>query len=110
MKIKMIKFGEEYKEWPDDRKIRYLEKLASAMNEAAAEMEKERDEAFAFAKNAERQIKAASELRDAQIEITTKQLLESNSANQRNLQLIQRLQDRIRAQDLVIEKLNGSDG
>jgi len=39
-----IKWGKEYLDWPDDRKIRYLEKLSAAMNEAAHLVQVERDE------------------------------------------------------------------
>jgi len=43
----MIAWGPEYAAWPADRKINYLEKLASSMNHAADVMQKERNRALA---------------------------------------------------------------
>lgn len=40
---KMIRFGPDFDEWEDDRKIRYLKALASSMNEAADTIQKERN-------------------------------------------------------------------
>lgn len=39
-----INWGERYKTWPNDKKIKYLEELAASMNHAAFLIQNERDE------------------------------------------------------------------
>lgn len=51
-----IKWGKKYNQWPDKDKIRYLEKLASAMNEAARLLQDERDELLPLIKLKEAQV------------------------------------------------------
>lgn len=89
--VKLIDFGADYKAWPARRKIDYLEKLASSMNQAADLMQKERDRAFAAAANFEKQIEAASKLHDVQNATMVKQLNASNAQKQEFLQQIESL-------------------
>lgn len=42
-KVKQIKWGEDFKEWPEAKQLNYAKQLASAMNQAADEMQKDRD-------------------------------------------------------------------
>lgn len=45
-KVKQIQWGDEFNAWPVDKQIGYAKQLASAMNEAADEMQKDRDRCF----------------------------------------------------------------
>ena len=45
-KVKQIAWGEDFLAWPIEKQVDYAKKLASAMNEAAAEMQKDRDRHF----------------------------------------------------------------
>ena len=109
-KAPRIKFGEEYKAWPDAKKIDYLEKLSSSLNYALEVMQGERDFAYNAASAMEQRMDAAIRMKDTQAKITQEQLLQSNAQNQRNLQKIQQLSATVRARDAVIEKLNGGNG
>lgn len=51
-----IKWGKKYEQWPDKDKIRYLEKLASSMNNAARLLQDERNELLPLIKLKEEQV------------------------------------------------------
>lgn len=53
-----IKWGEEFQEWDDDKKIAYLTKFSEAMNHAADTIQKERDELGALVEKKEAQLEA----------------------------------------------------
>lgn len=42
-KIKMISWGKDYKSWDNERKVEYLEALASSLNDACDRMQQERN-------------------------------------------------------------------
>ena len=56
-----IKYGDKYKGWSDERKITYLENLASAMNHAAALVQDERNDALELCDKKEAQLEAMNE-------------------------------------------------
>ena len=45
-KVKQIVWGDKFNEWSVEKQLDYAKKLASAMNEAADEMQKDRDRCF----------------------------------------------------------------
>jgi len=98
-----IAFGEEFESWDDARKIRYLKALASSMNEAARDMQEQRneiaiqcDQLKALAANADKAL-------HIQKTVTINQLRAGNEQVQALSKQIQELQVRIKAQDAVIE-------
>ncbi len=54
----MINWGRLYREWTDDKKITYLEKLASSMNHAAHLIQTERNQLGDLCEKKEKQIKS----------------------------------------------------
>lgn len=59
--IKQISWGDEFKAWPVEKQIDYAKKLASAMNEAAREMQKDRDRHYEARVLAEKQREEAEQ-------------------------------------------------
>ena len=95
-KTPRIKWGRKYLEWSDVRKVVYLEKLASSLNWAAGQIEKERDELIRIAKGQEQQIVQLQERLAAQIELLQKRLLRFNEQKQGYIEENQELKSRLR--------------
>lgn len=76
--IKQIAWGDDFKAWPVEKQVEYAKKLASAMNEAAREMQKDRDRHYEARVLAEKQCDAAAKA--TQIAKTTmiQSVLDSN--------------------------------
>ena len=60
-KVKQIKWGDKFQAWPVERQLNYAKSLASAMNEAADEMQKDRNRCFDAMKLAEAQMEEAQQ-------------------------------------------------
>ncbi len=56
-----IRWGEEYKSWPVERRLSYAERLASSMNHAADLLQTERNKLLEVVKRQEEQLKQATE-------------------------------------------------
>jgi len=56
-----ITWGEDYLAWPLERRLRYAERLASTMNHAADELQKDRNRVIDAALHQEAQLTAAKE-------------------------------------------------
>lgn len=104
--VKMIKFGKEFESWPDPRKIEYLKKLASAMNQAASDMQDERNKMIDAVKMQQTLCENAEKALEIQKKIVYNNLTASNAQNNKYIESIQRLNTRVKAQDKVIEELN----
>jgi len=61
LKPPKIKWGEKYKGWSEERKIIYLQNLASSMNHAAALIQDERNKALELCEKKEAQLEAMNE-------------------------------------------------
>ncbi len=78
----MIAWGKEYADWPQDRKIRYLEKLASAMNHAADVMQKERNLALERIAALDKRLAATGEQHASEIRILHDRFQDFNASRQ----------------------------
>ena len=56
-----IAWGDRYKMWPDAKKIKYLEELASSMNHAAFLIQNERDELNVLCERKEKMLNTLSQ-------------------------------------------------
>ena len=91
-KVKQIKWGDEFNEWPVDRQLNYAKQLASAMNKAADEMQQDRDRHLEARKLAEKQREEAYQARDIAKETLQQNITESNAEIHQLQQLVGDLQ------------------
>jgi len=77
--IKQISWGEDFKAWPVEKQVEYAKKLASAMNEAAREMQKDRDRHYEARVLAEKQRDAAAEATEIAKSTMVQSVLDSNT-------------------------------
>lgn len=105
--VKSLAWGDDYKEWPIEKRLEYAEALAAAMNDAADRIQQERDkllEENILIKNLNAN---AQKFADISRESLVKNITESNQLNQDYIREIAELKVRINAQEKVIEQLNG---
>jgi putative cell wall-binding protein len=105
-RVPMIRFGTEFEAWEDKRKIEYLKKLASSMNEAARVMQDERNELALTVSSLQQQLLNLEKNLTQVKNIMIKNITDSNESKEQNLGQIMQLQSRVKAQDAVIEQLN----
>ena len=109
-RIPQIKFGDEFEQWDDSRKIRYLKELASSMNEAARLMQNERNSLAAELAEAKALVVNAEKALHIQKAVTMSQLGSGNEQVQILSKQIMDLQTRVKAQDVTIKTLNAELG
>lgn len=105
-KLKMIKFGDEFEQWDVAKKIDYLKKLASSMNQAADMMQTERNIIAEEYKVAKAQLENSESNLHIQKAIVMKAITDNNAAKEEYIRRIQELEYRVKTQDGVIESLN----
>lgn len=108
--IPQIDFGEDFKNFDDARKIRYLKLFSSAMNDVADKIQIERDQLL----NELHKLKIVLENADKAVSIQKNIVLQAITAhNQEKQELINRLQEleiKVREQETLIEVLeNGGN-
>lgn len=104
---KPLTFDPEFDKRKPADQIGYLKKLASSQNEALDMMQKERDELVQKLKVAQTQAASAEQAYYTQKEIVANLITQSNAENQGIAERIHELESRVRAQDELIEGLNG---
>jgi hypothetical protein len=104
-KFKMINYGEDFEKWGDARKISYLKKLASSMNNAADLMQQERNAIAVQMDTVNEQMSNVESNLAIQKNIVLKVITESNEANQNHITRIQELENMVRKQADTIETL-----
>ena len=93
----MIKWGKVYEDkWDDGEKIRYLEKLASAMNHAADIIQGERDELMRICEQKEEQIKSLDKALQQNNSMIQGEINRANEKQQESNNIIVRLNQRVR--------------
>lgn len=92
----MIKWGMLYGKMSHREKIRYLERLASAMNNAAYKIQKERDELGRLAELKERQLEVGKKALEQNNDMVQQQLTKMNEERQHYNTEIARLRARVR--------------
>jgi predicted nucleic acid-binding Zn-ribbon protein len=102
-KFRMIKFGDEFEAWDTERKIRYLKKLASSMNQAADSMQQERNALLEKLSVAKTQLENAEKNLAIQKAIVFKSITDTNSDREEYIQTIQLLERKIRDRDATID-------
>lgn len=96
-KVKQIKWGDKFKKWPIERQLSYAKKLASAMNEAADEMQKDRDRCFDAMKLAQAQREEAQEAAAISKRTMVQAVVDSNEKTRSLENEIIILRDRLKA-------------
>jgi len=81
--VRPIKWSDEYKKWTATKQLSYAQGLASAMNEAAAAMQADRDKVFDSMKIAEKLKDEAEQARDIAKNTMTQAIIDSNMNVQR---------------------------
>lgn len=94
--VELIKFSEKFMLRPDKDKIEYLIKLASSLNHAAQQIQKERDELNQLLIKKESQLKKCHEQRDQDRMMIHKQLANENKKQQVLLKENQGLREEIK--------------
>ena len=103
---KVLRFGKQFEEWTDQRKIDYLKKLASAMNQAADMMQNERNVLAQKLDQVQRSLQNAETNLHTQKSINANMIGSSNATQQNYIKDLQASQQRVKTQDKVIKELN----
>lgn len=98
--VRPIKWGDEYKKWPEERQLKYAQGLASAMNEAAAAMQSDRDAIFDRLQVAKKLQDSAESARDIAKNTMTQAIIESNA----NIQRLEKQIIELTARNTILEK------
>ena len=99
--VRPIKWSDEYKKWPHDRQLKYAQGLASAMNEAAAAMQADRDKIFDSLKIAKKLKEEAEQSRDIAKNTMTQAIIDSNM----NIQRLEKQVIELTARNAILEKV-----
>jgi len=102
----MLQFSEKFDEKPVPERIAYLKKVASAMNDAADIMQKERDELAQQLAEVKASLAHAETNLGIQKTLLMQTITEHNAERQVEAETIEKLRYRIKKQDEVIDKLN----
>ena len=95
-----IIWGEDFEAFDDKGKIRYLKKLASALNHAADLVQKERNEAYIKVKEMEQLVENAEKRAEIQKQITHNALTNFNAEKQDLIRRIQELEVELKNIDI----------
>ena len=105
-----IDFGKDFEDSFDDaRKIRYLKKLASAMNHAADLIQKERDKLLADIVIAFKSVDNADKAVSIQKDIVVKAITSHNAEKQNLIKRIQELEMESKVKDQLIKRMENGD-
>ena len=99
--VRPIKWGDEYKDWPFERQLKYAQGLASAMNEAATAMQTDRDKLFDSWKVSKKLQEQAEQARDISQTTMTQAIIESNL----NVQRLEKQIIDLTHRNTILEKL-----
>ena len=102
-----IRWGEEYESWPMEKRLRYAEKLASAMNHAADVLQQERNKLIELVRRQEEQIKALVLKNESQGELVHRELRSVDKEKQELYQQIVTLKALLKKQNRRIQELEG---
>jgi hypothetical protein len=103
-----ISWGGEYDAWPIEKRLRYAERLASAMNHAADLLQQERNKLLEIAQHHEVQLKAAIHRYNEASDLLQRQVTLHNAEEQKLHRTIVELQGRIRALEKANDNLSQS--
>jgi len=101
--VRPIKWSDEYKKWPHDKQLKYAQGLASAMNEAAAAMQSDRDTTFDSLQVAKKLKNEAELARDIAKNTMTQAIIESNM----NVQRLEKQVVELTQRNTILEKAQG---
>lgn len=77
-----IRWGDDYRSWPIEKRLRYAENLASSMNHAADLLQKERNALLKTAMHQEAQLKMAVQRYDEQGDLMRRELGRADAEKQ----------------------------
>lgn len=92
-----ILWGAQYLEWPDKRKVEYLEKLSATMNHAARLIQDERNQLNEVCAKKEKQIVSMQKALDANNEMIQGEITRMNEERQHYNKAIADLNAKVRA-------------
>lgn len=95
--------------WTLEERFKYACDLASSMNQAAKVLQEEKGEILKELDMARKKQEMAEELQDIDHRTLAESITKANDQQQSDAKIIRELQDRVRAQDAVIEALNADN-
>lgn len=96
-KVKQIVWGDTFNDWPIEHQVDYAKKLASAMNEAAAAMQDDRDKCFQAMTVAQQKQLEAEQAAEISKQTMTKAVMDSNEKTRTLETEIMKLLERLKA-------------
>lgn len=105
-KLKMINFGPDFEAQPADKKIRYLKKLASSMNQAADMLQTERNDLLVLVDALKKQIEYAEQNALQHKNTMNNALTAFNLENQELMKEVQKAQKTVKEKERAIDILN----
>lgn len=96
-KVKQIVWGDTFNNWKIDHQLDYAKKLASAMNEAASEMQKDRDRCFEAMRVAQQKQLEAEQAGEISKQTMTNVIIDSNGKTRELETEIMKLLERLKA-------------
>lgn len=104
-----IDFGQDFEDFDDARKIRYLKKLSSAMNHAADVIQQERNQLLKDMAVALKSVENADQAVAIQKDIVVRAITAHNSEKQDLIKRIQELETEAKVQDKLIKRMENGD-
>lgn len=98
---------EGWNTWTERKQLAYAKELASAMNQAAAMLQDERDALLVRVRVAEEQAATSADQTTIFKSTLTEAVTVHNASRQSDAKIITELQHRVKAQDALIEGMNG---
>ena len=96
----------EFENLDPQRKVVYLKKLSSSLNDALDKMQKERNEGLEIITKQQENLENIEKALEINKDIMRKNITDSNEQNSKHIKTIQELQQRVKTQDEVIARLN----
>ena len=93
--VKMISWGDDYKEWDIKNQLEYAEALASAMNEACEVIQNERDEWKEKCDSLTKTLEAAQDAIDNQRNNNINSITKANADKQEMIKTIRQLEKKL---------------
>jgi hypothetical protein len=100
-----ISWGDDYKSWPIEKRLRFAERLASTMNHAADELQKDRARIIELAEAKELSLTAANEELSRLRTVVNGELGEANAREQRLAAELIKAQKEAKAHKREVERL-----
>ncbi len=102
-----IKWGDEYRSWPIEKRLDYAERLAASMNNAASVLQDERNNLLEVARSQEKQLEQAKVTAHQSTQIMHQQIAQTAAEKQQLYNQIVQLQSELKQSRIRIKELSG---